>query len=239
MLYADWMIDAGAPPGTVPVAPPWLKGPNGQRWLRGIGQSLDANVDRCRQAIKASFPALAPSDALPVLGDEISMPRGMVETEDAYRARLAAAWTIWPFAGTAFGLLMSMYYAGYQHAVVQTQGGKQYQLAPELTGDPAHDLVVSQMATPVHLGGTPAELWSDFAVFIAKPWPSWWGAGAPADGSNDQKSLAALIKTWKAAHTRCVQLKVIDGPVVGLNITVGATFTVGFGSVTTWTPPAG
>lgn len=235
-LYRDWILTPGNPDGTGAGTPPWLLDPAGAAFLQALGAGLDDNVQRMREAVKASFPALGPADALPVTGDEVGMPRGTIEPEATYRSRLAAAWDLWPRAGTALGILLAARAAGYPSLLLQTQIGKQYQLASTLTGDSAHDLVISTMAGPVHLGGSP-EGWQDFKALITKPWPSWW-SGAPADGSADQKAFAALVKAWKSAQSRCVGIVVVDGPIVGLALTVGA-FTVGSGASVTWTPPAG
>ncbi len=238
MRYADWLLDPGQLPDTPPVVPPWLLGPNGRTWLTAIGRSLDDNAERARQAVKARFPNLAPDDALAVLGEERGMPRGPGETTASYRARLLGAWDAWTWAGTPYGMLRQLLAAGYPTVYVQTQGGKQYSLASLLSGNPVQDLVVAQMATPVHLGGTPAELWSDFAVLIGQPWPAWW-SGAPGDSSADANFVRQLIAKWKPAHTRCVKLEAISGSIVGLSITVGSSFTVGLGAAVIWTPPAG
>jgi hypothetical protein len=184
----------------------------------------------------APGPNSAPSDALGSIGTERGIARGLTEPESAYRARLQNAMTLWPRAGTAYGLLSALYAAGYPNPIIQTQSGRQYSLLG-YTGNPASDLSASTLPS-IHLGGTPAELWSDIAVFISQPWPSWWSTTAPADGSTDQQTVAALVKAWKGAHNRCVQLKAIKGPVVGVGLVVGS-FTVGSGTVTTWTPPVG
>ncbi len=182
-------------------------------------------------------PNSAPGDALARIGQERGIDRGIVEPESGYRARLQNAMALWQWGGTPYGLLAALWSAGYPNPIIQTQSGKQFSLAG-YTGNPASDLIISTLAAPVHLGGTPTELWSDIAVLILQPWPAWWGAAAPADGSQDQKTVAALVKSWKPAHCRCVSLKAIQGPTWGLNMTWGS-FVWGSGSSVVWTSPVG
>lgn len=217
-------------------APPWLLGPLGARFLQAKGEQLDWLADRMSQAVKARFPLVCPSDALPRIGEERGLPRGVAEPEAQYRARLQAAWDAWLWAGTPYGLLRAFQLAGYPSVLLQCQSGKQYTLSGS-SGTVA-ELQVSAMATPVHLGGSPSELWSDISVLIAKPWPAWWGSTAPADGSADQKTAAALVAKWKGAWNRDVKLAVVSGPVWGVSILWGS-FTWGSGTSTVWTPPAG
>lgn len=220
-------------------APPWLQGPAGQAFLGPFGDAKDWLAAIAKQAVKGRMPNLCPADALPLIGQERGVDRGSADSDAAYRARLIAAWNSWLWAGTPYGMLQAFYAAGYPSVLIQTQNAKQYSLASTYnpaTPNPASDLVTASMAAPVHLGGSP-ERWSQFAVLITKPWPSWWGSTAPADGSSDQQTAAALVKKWKPGHMQCVALKAIAGPTWGVNMTWNA-FTWGAGTSTIWTPPA-
>ena len=181
------------------------------------------------------YTPLSPSDALPLTGQERGLARGYAETESQYRERLVNAFEAWRWAGTPFGLLRAFQIAGFPSVILQCQSGTQYTLAGA-TGK-VQDLVPSPMPGPVHLGGTPAELWSDIGILITQPWPIWWGGVAPADGSPDCLTAKALITAWKGAWNRCVKLNVVSGPVWG-GFTWGS-FTWGSGTSVTWTPPAG
>lgn len=221
------------------LAPPWLLGPKGAAWLGAFGDVKDSVVDLVKQAVQARLPAYAPADALGPLGDSRGLVRGVVEPEANFRSRLAAAMQLWLWAGTPYGVLSTLYAAGYTSAQLQTQTGQQFALSG-YTGDPVVDLSSTAMTAPVHLGGTPAELWSDFAVLIPTPWPSWWNGVAPADGSDDQKTVAAIVARWKPGHCRCVKLAVVSGP------TWDGAYTWDQGGVnwdsgtqTAWTPPVG
>jgi hypothetical protein len=94
--------------------------------------------------------------------------------------------------------------------------------------------LLAQMGYVATLAETAAHT---FSVLIWRPYPSWWGGAVPADGSADQKAVAAAIAKWKPAHTRCASIAVVDGPIWGANMTWGS-FTWGGGTTTAWTPPS-
>lgn len=241
MNYVRWVVDPGAPPDTAPVAPPWLLQPAGAAWLKGLGLSLDDCVIRAKDAVKASFPLLAPVDALPIIGQEVNMPRGAAESVADYRARLADAWNLWQYAGTAYGMLIILAAAGFPHVVLQTQTGMSITLSGSYdpaNKDPINDLVITTLPPPVHLGGEP-ELWTQFTANIVPPFPARWGGVIPAYGSDEQKSFLALVLTWKSAHSMCVAIRVIDGPTWGFAGLVWGGFVWGSGTVVTWLPQPG
>jgi hypothetical protein len=206
----------------------------GRALLRACGREMDWLAARAKEAVKARCPGLAPLDALAALAEERGIDRGPSEPAENWRARVSNAWDIWQWAGTAYGLLMALYWAGYPSVVLQSQAGKQYQLSQALTGDPLSDVLVNN-TIGLHLGGSP-EWWNQFAVFITRPWPSWWAGVAPPNGSLEQRTFGALIRRWKSAMSMCVSIQVIDGTPVGAALIVGS-FTVGQGSAVTWSPP--
>jgi hypothetical protein len=221
------------------LAPGWLQTPDAKSYLANRGAAKDALIQECKDAVKCRFPTLCPDDALPALSRERGIDRGPGESSDVFRARLLQAWNIWTWAGTPYGMLLAARAAGYPNVILKTQGGMQYQLQTTLAGVPGSDLIIATTPGTVHLGGTPSEFWNDFAALVMTPFPSWWGGVAASDGSPDQKAFAALVKKWKPGHTRCVQLKVIDGVAWGVGGLTWGSFTWGAGTVTNWTPPVG
>ena len=154
------------------LAPPWLLRPNGAAFLGALGDGLDALAGSAKEAVKARLPLLGPADALPQIGAERGINRGPNETVASYRARLVAAWDLWQYGGTPRGLLGALFVAGYTSSTIQTQTGYQYSL------DSGGNVVSATIPGTVHLGGSPAELWNDVAIFIGMPWPSWWSGGS-------------------------------------------------------------
>lgn len=150
------------------LAPPWLQGPRGRRWTRSVGDGLDALVERLKLGVKARFPLEAPEDALGRLGLERGIPRGAVETSEAYAARLADAWETWPWAGTPYGMLRAFRAAGYSNVALETVGGKQFTL------DANGELVADGLpAGSWAIDATPA-FWSKFQVLFLSPLPANW-----------------------------------------------------------------
>ncbi len=234
-MYAQWAVDPSQ-------SPPWLLGKYGSAWLSAHGALADVVVQWCKEAVKAHFATLCPSDALALLGEERGLPRGSTESDASYRARIQGAWDFYRYAGTAFGLLWLLYAAGYT-ALIQTQGsGRQFSLVQNPAGNPQTDLVFANLGS-VNLGGSPTQLGSDIAIFITQPWPAAWGGVAPANGSGDQQFVSGLIGKFKPAHCRCVKLVVVSGPVLGLAgldwgvvaTPVNAAFTQGSGTLATGT----
>ncbi len=97
--YREWLVQ---------VAPSWLQGPWGARWLEALGLALDQVADAADAAAKVALPAKAPADALPWHGEERSIARAPADTEAAYRARLDDAWNLWEFGGTEQGLIAAL-----------------------------------------------------------------------------------------------------------------------------------
>jgi hypothetical protein len=240
--FADYQSEV-LPPG-------WLQSPFGRAWGLAFGRSKDALVMLAKQAVKSRMPRLCAPDALAELARERGIERGPAETLESFRERVATAWDVWRWAGTPFGLLLAFWHAGYRPAsgkvVLQTQGGgKQYELRADFDPTahaPEQALVISDLATPVHLGGTPDELWSDFAVLFVSPLPPPWVPSPPADGSEEVEGIRRLILRWKSAHARCVALEVTsvdlwDYPQETWEPTSEVWNESGI--TTSWTPPLG
>jgi hypothetical protein len=239
------------------LAPGWLRDPWGAALLKARGAQKDWLADALKQGVKARMPGAAPLDALPLIGRERGITRGRTETVDSYRARLRGAWEAWRWAGTPYGMLLAFYWAGYRptagRVAIQTQGdavagGRQFTLRADFdptVHTPENALVIADLGV-VHLGGSPAELWPDFAVLFVGPILSAWIPTPPVDGSDEVDGIRDLISRWKPGHARCVKLVVAGGPLWGYpgddhwNSYPGQTWAqVGAGISATWTPPAG
>lgn len=86
------------------LAEPALSRQAGRDWNDAFGEIESAALQASKEAVKASFPSVAPADALDKLGSEMQLPRAPAEPDDTYRARLQNAFSAWVWAGTAYGL---------------------------------------------------------------------------------------------------------------------------------------
>src|SRR5262249_2394073 len=81
----------------------------------------------------ASFPDYAPADALPALQDEYGILRGVdgpaPESAADYATRLKNAFVVWKYAGSPLGLLLALYFLGYENNVsLVQQNGRVHKL---------------------------------------------------------------------------------------------------------------
>lgn len=230
------------------LAPTWLQNSLGSLYLRSRGAQKDSLLDHMKQAVKARMPALCPQDGLWPLGRERRIDQGPGESDEHYRARLAAAWDVWGWAGTPYGLLLAFYWSGYTptsgKVVVQSQSGWQYELRADF--DPAahsvNDAVIRTNIAPVHLGGLPSELWSDIAVLLWNPLPLAWHGTFPLDASDEVEHIRRLILAWKPAHCRCVKLQTTGNELWDYPVETWEPTTELWDEATNgvaWTPPVG
>ncbi len=214
------------------LAPPWLLRPKGATFLGALGDGMDFVAVSAKEAVKARMPELCPTDALPHIGEERGIERGLAEGYDSYRARLISAWDIWAYGGTPLGLLRALLASGFT-AVIKAQSGIQCRL------DSSGNLVTGTMSGTIHLGGSP-ELWSDIAIDVVQPFPWAWRYSpwnVPGDDSVYVAHMRALILAWKAAHSRVVRFRAVDGAL--WDEPSWNHFNWGEGTVVAWTPPAG
>jgi hypothetical protein len=68
--------------------PSWLSSGEGGLVLDSIAAELDDFILRMRESLKASMPSYGPSDALPYIGRDRKVLRGIGETDDSYRVAL-------------------------------------------------------------------------------------------------------------------------------------------------------
>lgn len=174
-----------------------LRQPVGAAIEAALGLQKDFAADRIRYSIKAKFPNLAPPDALANIGFERGMPQGVTESSAAYASRLQQAWTLWQFAGTAFGMLRILYLTGYPNVVIaQVTAGNQFTL--DTTGT---ILLVSTNGkwTSTFIGDP---FWSRFDIIFPAPLPALWIAnGVPSSSSSEANFIRGIIQSWKSAQS--------------------------------------
>ncbi len=180
-----------------------MQGPVAAAYLGAIGDALDLTLEAMAQAVTARFVAHAPADALGWLGAERLLQRFPGDTDDTYRARLAAACVVWQLAGTEDGIIAMLIACGFTDVTVHVARGAippgEVSWPPD--GDPAN--------------------WSRFWVFIDAStapqnpfgWQPWtWGDGALwGDGhtwgstatSGEVALVRGIVRLLKAAHEIC------------------------------------
>lgn len=70
------------------LTPSWLNRGDGGKVLGTIGLLCDATAEHARQGLRARFPSLAPESALPFIGRDRRIARGIDEPSASYRERL-------------------------------------------------------------------------------------------------------------------------------------------------------
>lgn len=182
--YKDHLVD---------IAPPWLRSAVGEAFQRGIGDVKDSLLARAKEAVKARFPLIAPSDALHQTGGERQLPRAPGETDATYATRVRGAWDVWPWAGTAYGTLVALRDAGYPGVSLIISKGMEYALDSG-TGE----LIINDLGY-----ATFDSYWSRFWVYFSPAaFPSGWAGTPPSVSSNEGKFILGLVKKWKSAHAR-------------------------------------
>lgn len=187
------------------IAPPWLQGEYGAAWLRALGDGKDALVEREKAAVKARMPTLAPYDALPALGSERQIDRLASDTNATYANRIQGAWRVWPWAGTAQGLLNAINDAGFGGGFLEIVNGLQYSL-----NDNREAVVTKLQPGSWSIDATPA-FWSKFQIFYpANPFKD------VSPTSPEIATMRALIARWKPAFATCAGIVIwVDGELWG------------------------
>lgn len=72
--------------------PPWLQRTHGARLLGGIGDVMDAQVQRAFEAVTLRFPRASETTALPYIGRDRRIRRGPAEPASTYAVRLRSWW---------------------------------------------------------------------------------------------------------------------------------------------------
>lgn len=177
----------------VDLAPPWLLQPQGQAYLRALGDTRDDITQRLKEGVKARFIDTAAPDALSAIGADRELERGPSDSDTTYAARLKGAWDVWQWAGTPTGVLNALWDAGYPNVVLVTPRRTH-------TLDGSRQLVAATLATP-RVFPPGAGFWNTFLVWFPTPFVSSWViSGVPASGSAEADGVRRLVNRWKPAH---------------------------------------
>jgi hypothetical protein len=178
--------------------PGWLLGRWGRAWdnvLRYIGDVLVAGI---KLAQKVRIIALCPADALPYHGRERMIERGGSTTEEAYRAQLEAAPTMWQDGGTDDGIRVGIiYYFDTANVAVYSRNADGFEVDADAS----------------------THWWSRFWVIVDKPndwdtleFPFTFGPEVVFGTTMTANELAGMrrhIERWRACHELAIQLVII------------------------------
>lgn len=87
------------------IDPPWLQGPNGQKFLYTIRVMFDVLLDKQNQAMRAHIPGQGTPTALPYLSSDRLIAQGPTEPAAAFAGRLSLAFDSWSRAGARRAIL--------------------------------------------------------------------------------------------------------------------------------------
>jgi hypothetical protein len=193
------------------AAPPWLRGPNGKKFLEETGAEKDVQLDRARQSVLANFPDQGPADALPLIGADRVLPQGAGEATADYQERLRTAWDGvegWAFAGSHGGLLRALARGGFPTGLASgaiiIQRTKRYSY---LVGTSATGTVTFGTHTGWTFDTTPPKISNQFGILFAAD------VAGLADGTPLAEQLNDIVRTWKPAKARFMGTRIfLAGP---------------------------
>lgn len=178
------------------LAPQWLRKDGvDEAWFEGLGDEKQQLEDLMRESLRAKLPGVCAPDSLAAVGGDRGFVQGPTETVDQFRARVLAAWDLWYYAGTAYGVLTVLRLAGYPNVAIIIQQGYIYTL------DISGNLVITYSGGPFSLGYP--NFWNRFRVIFYAPLPASWlpaPANIPANNSDEANNIRNIIRTWKPAH---------------------------------------
>lgn len=185
------------------LVPSWLQDGEGGLALYSLGAVLDAAQERLRLGTLARFPTYAPDDALPYIGRDRKLVRGINEPSAAYAARLLRWLDDHRVRGNPFALHAQLRAYMQADIMVRTvdRRGNWYTTSADGTRS------VTLAAGNWDWDGTSTAQWARFWVILYPLAGVPWGKAATypgTDASADQvASVMAIIRDWKPAGTTC------------------------------------
>lgn len=206
------------------ILPAYLARVNGRAYAATLGMLKDQLSDYARAAAVIGMPNALQPEALPAIGYERQMPRGLSETDAQYAERLRQAWDAWHLAGTPLGILLQLevLYPGIPIVLVQ-QALLAFTLAPATVppGSVYDRLIVYELPaggwTFDGNSGLPFVngFWSRFGILFPGPLPpSWTDIVSPptsltAPSLNEVNDIIAIVNKWRAAKATFMGINVL------------------------------
>lgn len=193
---------------------------DGERVQYSLGVTIDAFLERCRLGVLARFPDHAPPDALPHLGRDRRIVRGINESAESYAERLLRWLDDHRVRGNPYALLEQLraYCNVDMMARTVDARGNWFTIAADGTRSASLD------QGNWDWDGAAATQWGRFWVILYPPsdgslWtqdPDWgdadlwsgewgrdgytWGSSATPD---EVQSVRSIVRSWKPAGTTC------------------------------------
>ena len=218
------------------IAPTWLQGEVGEKYLYAQSVVVDATADRVLAGVHSYMPEKCDPSCLPYIGRDRSVIRGINETDASYAHRCKTAIYDWHFAGLGEGIMSSL--LGYLSPsaplvrVVWAAHGTYLQPTQwEWVDDGDGPAGEVQSFSTMHPGGYAAEWHWDtidnrrrfwvilYVNTVGDPWVAETGYydstttygdgeayGITGISTEQCQTLLNIIKTFKSAHSRCEQV---------------------------------
>ena len=199
------------------LLPWWLTAEDGAKVNYSLGLLMDAYLTRLLQGLRARWPSHAMPSALPFLGRDRRIVRGINESAESYAARLLRWLDDHRIRGNPYALMEQL--RAYCQADVRIRTvdmrGNWYTIERDGTKS------VSLQQGNWDWDGADASRWSRFWVIIyptsdGLPWEArpvgwddgdWWGDPSLTLGTtataNQASTVKSIVRDWQPDGTRC------------------------------------
>jgi hypothetical protein len=177
----------------VQVSPPWLRRAVSAPVLRGLLDPIDDMVETSVEAVRARFPGVV-ATALPSIGRDRKIVRGLDEPDATYQARLLRWWQDHKRRGGPYAMLRQLeaYYASDPRQIdLVYHSGTRYTLDPTVLDADGLGTITRDSIT-WRTGSDPTR-WSLAWVFIHYP-------SGPTVLYPEAQSVLAIVHDWTPAH---------------------------------------
>jgi hypothetical protein len=181
----------------VDVMPPWLRRTRGGKLLHALGIVLDALADRTADAMAARLPSADLPDALPYIGRDRRIVRGLNEPAEVYAPRLRRWWTDHKTRGGPIAMLRQLeaYYATAPRQIdLVYETGTRYTLTLDL--DPTDPTGKRHVITKDGIEwreGNDQLQWAQAWIFVRY-------TSTPYVSYDEAQSVIAIVRDWAPAH---------------------------------------
>ncbi len=203
--FKDWV--------TQTLAPIWLRGTWGARFLGVIGEAADRIADYTKDAVKAAHPGTCPDDALSYNGAGRNIERYTAETDSGYRTKITDPWSVWEISGSYNSLVARLNEQGFSSVTIYPWAQLQPYVPDRWANWPSAFWVWIGNPNPVELDGLwgSAGEWGDIVpspITGAPPGPGVWGCSLT---TYQVREMRAAVRKWKQAHEICAEFNILVG----------------------------